>query len=178
MGDQKPTSDAPIWHKPIWITAIVSLISVFFTVPEIVGQYLVKEQDIELAKEKTEALRLGNLEFKQKQEFGIVDSTLSKQGSERVFMLRYLAATLDDKEARKWAEKEVDRLDALASQQQILEQLQNEILLTEKSLEEGIPDANNPIKGVLEWRQQALDAKLSEVAKLRKEAGIADEGFH
>ena len=55
-------SSEPVWKRPAWITAMVGLVSVFFTVPEIVGNYLTKQQEISLAKEQTEAIRLENLE--------------------------------------------------------------------------------------------------------------------
>lgn len=41
-------------------------------------------------------------------------ATLAQQGTERVFVLRYLAATLDDEKAQQWASEEVVRLDQLA----------------------------------------------------------------
>ena len=100
----------PLWKRPAWITAMVGVISIFFTVPEIIGDYLTKQQDIELAKEKTKSVELQNKETKQDQEFKIINSTLAQLDTERVFLLRYLAATLDDPEAREWAKVEVERL--------------------------------------------------------------------
>ena len=41
----------PIWHSPAWITAIVALVSVFFTVPEVLGNYLSTEQATEAARQ-------------------------------------------------------------------------------------------------------------------------------
>lgn len=112
----------PIWHSPAWLTAIAGIVSIFLTVPDIVGNYLSKQQDIELAKQKTESLHLGNTDSKQKQEFEIINNTLARQGDERIFMLRYLAATIDDADAKKWAEKEVEMLEEIANEKEKLEQ--------------------------------------------------------
>lgn len=108
----------PVWKRPGWITAMVGVVSVCLTIPQIVGDYLTKQQDIKLAEQKTESIRRQNLEMQQDQEFKIVSNTLSQQGSERIFVLRYLAATLDDESAKRWAQSEVQRLDKLATQKE------------------------------------------------------------
>lgn len=165
----------PIWHSPAWIAAIVGLVSAFLTVPEVVGDYLTKQQDIELAKENTEAVRLGNIESKQEQEFQIVNSTLAQQGTERVFVLRYLASTLDDKDAKAWAEKEVERLDDLASLQEALEKSRREFVQREQELKQLIErndENSDELKLELDELRTLLEAKNSEVAELRQKAGI------
>lgn len=53
-----------VWKRPGWITAIVGLITALLTVPDVVGTYLSKQQDIELAKENTEAVRILNSKSK------------------------------------------------------------------------------------------------------------------
>jgi len=174
-GVTTPTFSIPIWHKPAWITAIVGLVSVFLTVPEIVGDYLTKQQDILIAKEKTEELRLGNLESKQDQEFKIVNTTLSKQGTERVFVLRYLAATLDDDAAKGWAQSEVVRLDDLAAQQEELDKARLDLAQKERILNEEImkgAENTESLKADLEDLKRELDTKKSEVSQLRQKAGI------
>lgn len=98
---------APIWHNPAWVTAIVGVVSAFLTIPEVVSDYLTREQDIEQQ-------RLLNANSKLEQEFSVVNTTLAQQGTERIFVLRYLARTLDDEDARSWAEEEVKRLDRIA----------------------------------------------------------------
>lgn len=174
--DVKPSR--PVWHSPAWITAIVGLVSVFLTVPDIIGQYLTKQQDIELAKEKTEGLRLGNIESKQQQEFDIVNSTLAQQGTERVFVLRYLASTLDDEDAKNWAVDEVKRLDDLASRQEALEKARLDFANKEKELEDEIAQGNQDSQELrleLDQLRSQLDVKNSEVAELRQKAGIVSK---
>lgn len=93
----------PIWHSPAWITAIVALIGSFLTVPDRISGFFEKEQEIE-------RLRLSNIQAKQEQELKLVKETLAQQGAERVFLLRYLAETVNDDDAKRWAKTEVTRL--------------------------------------------------------------------
>lgn len=90
-----PYEKRPIWHSPPWITAIVGLVGTFLTVPQYVGDYLQQQQTIDGAR--------------QAQELELVRETLLQKGTERVFLLRYIAATSDDDQARDWAADEVDR---------------------------------------------------------------------
>jgi hypothetical protein len=194
MADEKPdTSDGPapaapttsavekparipIWHSPAWITAIVALVSVFITVPDILGNYLTKLQDVELAKQATLAAAVENRASKQKQEFEIVNNTLAQQGPERVFVLRYLSFTLDDKEANKWAKAEVERLDDLSAKQEKLDIARREFEKNEKVLSKKIEQGGqnvSALKADLEKLQTAFDAKNSQVEQLRQEAGIS-----
>ena len=92
----------PIWHSPPWITAIVGLVGTFLTVPDIVGNYFQQKQEIEILETKNQGAR-------QEQELGLVKATLAQQGTERVFLLRYISATADDDDARNWAKDEVGR---------------------------------------------------------------------
>ena len=98
---------APVWKRPGWIAAIVSLISAFLTIPEIAGNYLNNYQ-------KAEALKITNKGEEQKQSLEIFNKALAQKGPERVFVLRFLAATLKDKTAKEWATLEVKRLDDFA----------------------------------------------------------------
>lgn len=167
----------PIWHKPVWITAIVSLISVFLTIPDVVSNYLSKQQDIELARENTKAVHLDNLESKQDQEFKIVNSTLAQQGSERIFIIRYLAATLDDPDARQWAQSEVNRLENLASRQEELSKVQQKLQSKEKELK-GLTNKDTAdtitLRHEIDALESALKSKTSEITELRQKAGISN----
>lgn len=168
---------APIWHSPVWITAIVGLISAFLTIPDIIGNYLTKQQDIELAKEKTEEARLGNVESKLDQEFKVVNSTLAQQGAERVFLLRYLAATLDDGDAKEWARGEVSRLDKLAELQKSLKLAQSKFDAKEKHLLEKVADGSRnkeELEIELDTLKLELENKKSVISELQKNAGIED----
>ena len=119
MAEPTPKpSNHPIWHSPAWITAIVGLVSAFLTVPEIVGSDLSKQQDIDTAK-------IANQGALQDQEFRVVKETLVNQDEERVFVLRYLAATHDDPDAKAWAQDEVQRLDQLAAKEREISKLKN-----------------------------------------------------
>ena len=63
----------PIWKSPGWITALAGLVTAILTIPEIVGDYLTKRQEVS--------------DKKQDSEFRIVSNTLAQQGLERVFRL-------------------------------------------------------------------------------------------
>lgn len=86
-------SDEPIWKRPGWITAMVGVISAFITIPQHVAEYLSRMQTIK--------------ENQQKLELMIVKDTLAQQGDERVFLIRYLAATVEDADAKAWAINEL-----------------------------------------------------------------------
>lgn len=166
----------PIWHSPAWITAIVGLVSAFLTVPDIIGSYFEKQQEIDLAKVKTETARLSNLVSKQEQEFQIINETLAQQGTERVFVIRYLSYTLDDEDAKLWAEEEVSRLDQLASLEEALEQARIELADKEKNLilleEDDKGQSENTRKEIADLESQ-LKLKAAELAESRQKAGIS-----
>lgn len=100
----------PFWSNPSWVTAIVTLIGAFTTIPDVVSNWLAKEQEIELQKQETK-------EKAQSNQFAILDSALGQIGPERIFVLRYLQSTFDDKRVRDWASQEVARLQTLAKLQ-------------------------------------------------------------
>ncbi len=162
----------PVWYRPAWITAMVGLVSAFLTVPGVVGDYLAKQQDIEIARQKVEAVRLGNLEAKQSQEFAVVQNTLGQQGEERIFMLRYFAATLDDPEAKHWAEAEVDRLDRLATLRGEVDR--QRLAITEKEAEiarlASASARSKELSAELAELRTALGRKDLEVSALRQQA--------
>ncbi|MDE2810633.1 MAG: hypothetical protein OXN90_19630 [Gemmatimonadota bacterium] len=172
------TNSNPIWHSPAWITAMVGLVGAFLTIPQVVGDYFEKNQDIELAKEKTEAARIGNVESKQDQEFSIVNNTLAKQGTERVFLLRYLAATLDDPDAKEWAKMEVQRLDDLATLQEELEKSRLELEQKEQDIQAAIAAADEDYSNlkieIVELRSQ-LRVKNAEIIEQQLMAGLSSE---
>jgi|GEM_PF-2945134 len=154
----------PIWHSPIWITAIVSLISILFTVPEVIGNYLTKQQDIVLAKEKALSVALKNDELKQDQTFTIVHNTLAQQGTERVFLLRYLSAALDDEKIANWAKEEVKLLDELAKREAL-------VISTEKA----IAAKENSIKTASRRGSSDVGALVDELSKLKSTFETLDE---
>ena len=159
-SDAKDTTSEPVWHKPAWITAIVGVISAFLTIPDVVGNYLSKQQEVAAA-------ALANEQANQSKEFEVVQNTLSRQGTERVFMLRYFAATLDDDEARNWAKAEVARLDRLVELQAALDTKEAEIAR--------LRDAGE-LAAAQQERLAALEAELEtsrlELTKSRESAGI------
>ena len=155
----------PIWHRPVFLTGIVSIISGFLTIPGIVADYVLKQQDIE-------RLIIENSAFRQEQEFDVALNTLAQQGRERIFFLRYLAATHDDQEARNWAKSEVARLDQIASTEEELEQKRGEIDVLLAQLQEGT-DNTAGIKEQLAVLQTELTKRDSEVAELKRRAGLS-----
>ena len=174
-------SNDAVWKKPAWLTAIVGVISIFLTVPDVIGNYLTKQQDIELAKEKTAAARLKNLDLKQDQEFKIVNNTLAEQGTERVFLLRYLSATLDDPAAKTWASEEVNRLDQLATTRENLNTLERDLKLKEvelQKLRDAVPAANDKVTTLEQTiydLRRSLESKNFELAELKLKAGISGD---
>ncbi len=180
MSNDDTRVQVPIWQSPAWVTAVVGLVSAFLTIPQVVGDYFSKLQDVEIAKEQKESVRLGNLESKQEQEFRVVNSTLAQQGPERVFVLRYLASTLDDAEARNWAREEVNRLDTLARQEEELSQAKREIEVRERSLRYQVAVSEDErAKAVEELSalKAQLDQKVAEVSELQAKAGIVGDNI-
>lgn len=110
----------PIWKSPGWLTAIAGIITALITIPEQVGNYLSKMQDIEKAKVEQKSLQLKNT-------FQIVNNTLAQQGEERVFILRYLAATLENQQARNWAESEIALIDQINETEAELKQVKKQL---------------------------------------------------
>jgi len=168
-------NSSPIWHSPAWITAMVAVVSAFLTIPDIVGNYFSKQQEIELQKEKTRAAAIGNEAAKQKQEFEIVNNTLAQQGTERVFVLRYLARTLDDSDARGWADAEVVRLDKLTNQEEELRKTKQALAAKEAELKSKTAsgqEASNQ-RATLEQLRAELRIKESELLAAREGAGFA-----
>ena len=156
------------WQNPVWITAITGLIGTFLTIPIVTSDFLSTWQDIKVAEVKADAL-------KQDQEFKIVNTTLSKQGAERVFVLRYLAATLDDKHAKDWAAGEVKTLDTLSTGKQSIESLTREVISIKKALKEDTSKGGNNTKQLqssLATAKFNLETKKSEVAELTRQAGL------
>ncbi len=173
-GEENPQHE-PVWKRPAWLTAIVGVISVFLTVPDKIGDYLTKQQDVEIAKQKVTAAELENRQSKQDQEFIIVQNTLAQQGPERVFLLRYFAATLDDDEAKQWAAAEVKRLDEIATLREERERQQREIEQREAELH-AARKAGNETVSALEAEIAGLKSELAQkdgqVEELRQKAGI------
>ena len=176
-GDKDTRSTrVPIWHSPAWITAMVGLVSAFLTVPDQFGAYLSKRQDIELARQQTEAARLTNIDSKQAQEYEIVHNTLAQQGTERIFVLRYLAATLDDEDAKRWASEEVARLDELATSQEKLEKTRRDFQNMEQELTGKIDRGENELSKLTEEVENLrtnLNSETTKVTELRQKAGFA-----
>ncbi len=175
MSEPKPERRSePIWYRPGWITAMVAVVSLFLTVPERIAEHLAKDQEIELAKQKLEEARLVNLASNQEREFQIVSNTLAQQGSERVFVLRYLAATLDDEKARSWADGEVHRLDELASREEQLRAATADLVAKEAKIQASKARGENraALETEIKELSMTLAAKSSEVSELRARAGI------
>ena len=164
----------PIWHSPAWITAIVGLVGVFLTIPERVGNYFEKQQEIT-------HLEIQNLDSRQEHELNVALNTLAQQGDERVFLLRYLAATHDDADAKKWAEGEVARLDKIADLEELSKQKHAEVVALEGRLQEEVARADERTEGIdnlgqeLKALQIELSEKNSEITELRQKAGLSDQ---
>ncbi|AZV77942.1 hypothetical protein EBB79_08555 [Parasedimentitalea marina] len=173
-GVAKKSDPKPVWHNPKWVTAIVGVIGAFLTVPEVVSDYLSKQQDIELAVEKTREQSLKNANDNQSLEFSIVNNTLAQQGAERVFVLRYLARTLDDEDAKLWANEEVVRLEKLAQLEANLTTKTNEISAALQELARDTPTGEPPLENpALDILRQELDTQKAELQRLVREAGIS-----
>lgn len=163
-SDKKPE---PVWYRPEWITAIVGVISAFLTVPDVVGNYLAKEQDIKIAEQEVKAAQLANQQSKQSNEFQIIQNSLNQQGEERIFMLRYFAATLDDPEAKSWAQAEVGRFDKLIEARKQLDEQRLEIEKTRRELLRKEAEATNTqeLRDSLFALQAELDAQRQAIAE-------------
>ena len=160
---QSNTMSEPIWKSPGWVTALVGLVTAILTIPEIVGNYYTKQQEAN--------------ESKQDSEFRIVSNTLSQQGLERVFVLRYLAATLDDKDAQAWAADEVTRLDELAASQEGVQGDVAKISEKRRQQAESYARGEKPdekLQTEIKQLELALAEKNSEVDKLLTQAGISE----
>ena len=166
----------PVWHRPAWLTAIVGVISVFLTGPEVLGNYFAKQQDIEIAKQEVKAANLRNLQSQQDREFMIVQNTLAQQGTERVFVLRYFAATLDDEEAKQWAENEVQRLDELVSTKEERDRQKRELEQKQAELDALRPAGQQALalEAEIDELKNRLAEKDRQVTELRQKAGIGD----
>lgn len=170
-------NDEPVWKRPGWITAIIGLLSAMLTIPNITGEYLI-------AREKTVEIRTKNAGSKQEQETKVINQIISQQGTERIFYLRYLAATLDDELARKWAANEVSRLESIAQQEEELLETKELLKIKEDELKkisaENIENTEkSEEKKKLEKEVMTLEVKLKakdlEISELRQKAGILDD---
>ena len=153
---------------------MVGLVSVFLTVPEKVGDFFEKQQEIQ-------KLKIENTESKQEQEFQIIHNTLAQQGTERVFVLRYLSKTLDDNDAKTWATEEVSRLDDLAKSQKELKEVRTQLESKQQELAALVDKNDSAYKNAkkeLENLQATLEGKNSEISKLKQEAGLSDEDMN
>lgn len=153
----------PIWRSPGWVTALVGLITAILTIPEIVGNYYTKQQEAN--------------ESKQDSEFRIVSNTLSQQGTERIFVLRYLAATLDDKDAKEWAKGEVHRLEVVATVQEDVLKGKAEINKKKQEQAENLASGEEPdtkIQMTIKTLEDALNINTSKVDNLLAQAGISE----
>ena len=177
MANDDPTPDSEaVWKRPAWITAIVGVISAFLTVPGVVGSYLEKQQDIKIAEQKVEEAKLNNTLSKQSQEFTVVQNSLAQQGTERVFLLRYFASTLDDAEAKTWAKEEVTRLDELSSLQEQLSRQQRTIAEKESQLAamQAEGGATHELESEISNLRQQVAERDIQVTELRQKAGIGE----
>jgi len=160
----KESNSRPVWYSPVWITSIVGLIGCFLTIPETVSNYFEKTQNIE-------SLRLDNIESKQRQELVLVEKTLSQQGGERVFLLRYLAETVDDEKAKVWAASEVTRLDKLAMIQNQFSELSKKAIILQKQVDKSTGNSK-ALEEKLAGVQSELSAKQSKIIELKRNAGL------
>lgn len=153
-----------VWKRPAWITAIVGVITALITIPDNIGNYYVKKAESNVKIAEIQATKIENKGSIQQQILQIVSEVQKQKGEERVFMLRYLAKTLSDSGAKKWAEVEVERLD------RIVESKDNVVGLKEQigRLEEKLKRTKKGEKTITD-----LQNKINEVnAKLAKERTI------
>lgn len=102
----------PIWYSPAWIAAIVSLVTALLTIPEVIGNYYEKEQEIELAKETVRLAEIENEALLQNEHFKKLITVLNqKNPQERRIVLRFMATTLNDRKTIAWAIEELERLE-------------------------------------------------------------------
>lgn len=168
----------PVWKRPAWIAAIVTLIGIFLSVPEVISKYLSNQQAIRLEKEKTEGVRIANLAAMQEMKFKFIDSTLSQTGPERVIMLRFLESMFDEESVKKWAEREVIELEKLAGVEKQLDDARREFSAKERELqgriEAGTKDTSN-LRAELSHLEEIVADKTEEVSALRNRLMTANE---
>ncbi len=116
-------------------------------------------------------MQVSNENNKQNLEFNIVNNTLAQQGSERVFVLRYLAKTLDDEDAKGWAEEEVSRLEKIAELEAELTKTEVELIASQSSNKK-TPNAFEGSSGVEALRNEVVRLR-NEVQRMNSVAGIA-----
>ncbi len=168
-------SVAKAWMNPAWITAIVGLLSLFLTVPEVVSTYLTNQQKIELAKVEYDRAQIENVGLQEEQEFRIVSDTLAHQGPERIFVLRYLAATIDDPDARAWAANEVTRVEEITKKQEQFEIAQRKLMEKERQLSDAVVAGTEHVQQLEEQvvaLQESLALKNVEISTATLDAGI------
>ena len=102
----------PIWYSPAWIAAIVSLITALLTIPQVVGDYFEKEQEVELAEEKVRLAEIENEALLQNEHFKKLITVLRERSpQERKIVLRFMATTLNDQKTIAWALQELERIE-------------------------------------------------------------------
>ena len=164
-------SGEPAWRSAAWITAMVGVVSAFLTIPKVVGDYFIKREEVQLAKETIQAARLDNLAAKQEQEFQVVRNALAQQGPERVFVLRYLAATHDQRETREWAQSEVEQLDELTRAGEEIDRLGKELEGKEAELAAS-GASESALAREVESLRADLSARSGEIRGLQQRAGL------
>ena len=119
MNDQiENINRNPVWHSPAWITAMVGLISIFFTVPEVIGNYLAKEQEIDLVSKEIELAEIKNRDLEKSNYFKSLITVLQvnqktpRPDKDRAITLRFIFHTAEDPKIKKWAEAELIMMDA------------------------------------------------------------------
>lgn len=101
----------PIWHSPQWITAIVALVTSLLTIPDVVGTYLSKAQDIKLAEQQIELAKIQNQDEIQKNKFKPLLTVIQNRPDDRPTILRFILETSENKALQSWAEAELTELD-------------------------------------------------------------------
>ena len=104
------TVSQPIWHSPAWITAIVAFITTMLTIPNTVGDYLSKKQDIELAQAQVRLAEIENRDRETENRYKPVITVRQTKPEERGMLLRFIAATADSSNTREWAQRELEIL--------------------------------------------------------------------
>ncbi len=151
------------------------------TVPEVISTFLTNRQKIELAEVEYDKAQIENIDLLQQQEFRIVSNTLAHQGTERIFVLRYLAATLDNQDANTWAKNEVARLERIAEKREQFEIEQQNLLEKERQLSQAVSagaEHTQELEIQVASLTESLARKNVEISKLTSDAGIspASEG--
>ena len=112
-------------------------------------------------------------------EFEVITHTLKEVGPERVFILRYLSATLDDQDAQKWAENEVKRLDEIVAIEDTLRTSEADLETKQVQLSalqradkgESSEEAKTLEKEIVNLAQ-SIQEKEQKAATLQKQSGI------